>query len=514
MRPYYAAISPDGKILGIEENAESALKVVERKVGGSVAVQYLSEPRGNPGPNLSSQEMLDLAIEHAMISPISESAVEAMELEEAHGLLLPYFEGIEKRGQVVKKYNTPSGMADAWIGDNYKTSKPSQDEGRPVEVMGLTLVPAKHARQAGFGKDMYERIFDITEAAVKRAAKDRGVAYKPKMYEDAKKSMAEEKPRMLARWANPSTGMPQRVGSDAKFNWCQGSSQECRDSCLIYAGQNASERYNSYRKIAQAHALLGQPTAFMRILMQSIDQWLTGCSFYKRPDPKQEVTPMFRLNVLSDIPWEQIAPWLFARYKTRAGENGKTLRWYDYTKVPGRRGWSGFPSNYDLTFSLSGTNPNEQYAIEEIERYNSRIAVVFLGYKKDDGTWQTLLDKGEEAQKNIPLPKTFTLGKKIVLPVTDGDKSDARPWDDQRVAVGLRWKIPSGKRSGVETQYEMVDIEGEKIERMKMSFVTPIYIKSRKESSYTPNPDDDDVVMISAVTPRQEPIIQHLSQPF
>lgn len=522
MRPYYAAISPDGKILGLEEDAEDALRLVERKVGGPVAVQVIDEPEENPEDAPTADEMAELAYINAQIASISQASVMNMTLDDAHKLLLPYFAGIEKRGQVVTKYKTPSGLADAWIGQNYKTLKPSQDVDRPVEVMGLSLVPAAHAKLAALRRGPYERIFDVSEEQVKRRAKDKEMTYTLKMWEDEKAKMVVEGEHMVDRWKNPAIGLPQRIGS--KFTWCQGSSKECRDSCLIFAGQNASERYNTYRKVAQAHALLGQPTAFMRVLMESIDKWLGDCAFYRRPDPRQEFAPMFRLNVLSDIPWERIAPWLFDHYRGKSGENGKPLTFYDYTKVPGRRGLRDFPDNYDLTFSLSGTDVNEQYAIEEIERYNSRLAVVFLAYKKDDGTWQTLLKKGEEAQRQIPLPKKpFKIGRHY-LEIVDGDLSDARPNDPSGVCVGLRWKLPSGRRSGAETDYELVDVGGEQVEMMmrrgaggelkRFSFVTPIYIKGAKESAYEPNPDDDEVVLISAVTPRQEPIIHHLTQPF
>jgi hypothetical protein len=48
-----------------------------------------------------------------------------------------------------------------------------------------------------------------------------------------------------------------------------------------------------------------------------------------------------------------------------------------------------------------------------------------------------------------------------------------------------------------------------------MSFVTPIYVESASDpaSLTRPNPNDDDVVLISAVTPRFQPIDQPMSQP-
>ncbi len=125
---------------------------------------------------------------------------------------------------------------------------------------------------------------------------------------------------------------------------------------------------------------------------------------------------------------------------------------------------------------------------------------MFLAYRKDNGAWQTVLSKGEEAIEQIPLPARFTLGGHSMR-VVDGDLSDVRPHNPGRVCVGLRWKTPSGRRSGVEPDYE------------NMSFVTPIYVKSQSApAGYTANPDDRDAVLISAVTPRFMPIEHTLTQ--
>lgn len=504
MKPYYAAISPTGEIIGLEEDAERATRLVERKIGGPISVQVIDEEKANP--EITAVEMAELAERMCQIPRIPMDEVMRMKADEAHERLLPFFAGIELRGQEVKKYATAKGMTDAWIGQNYKTEKPSQDPGRPAEVMGLTLAPANHARLAALGRGPYERLFEPGED----------------MDDQGAKKLAETKQAMLKRWNTPGVGLPARI--KPSFTLCQGSSPECRDSCLIFAGQNASERYNTYRKIAQLHALLNQPVAFMRMLIDAIDTWLLECTFYRRPHKHMEVTPMFRLNVLSDIPWERITPWLFDQYRGKGGENGKPLRWYDYTKVPGRRAGHrdgrrvvDFPDNYDLTFSLSGTDTNEAYALEEIERYESRIAAVFLAYRNEQGHWETFTPRpkkeaGETMQTLIPLPKRFQFGPHNMA-VRDGDLSDARPNDPLKVCVGLRWKIPSGARSGAkELRYEDVEIAGHAVSLAKLSFVTPIYVKGTKPSRYEPNPDDDGAVLISAVTPRHQPIVQHSTQ--
>lgn len=482
MKAYYAAIGPDGQMLGLEEDAKDAVKLVERVTSGPISVQLLPDSDGLAQNPIAADRMPELSERNCQISKISKSDVMAMKTDDAHARLLPFFEGLVTLGKEVTKYNTPSGMVDAWIGQNYKTKKPSQDPGRPAEVMGLTLVPASHARLAAHAEGPYSRLFIPGDND-----DDENVA-----------SLKVMKRRMLARWKAPEIGLPDRITQ--KFTWCQGSSKECRDSCLVFAGQNASTRYNTYRKVAQAMALLNEPVAFMRILIDSITAWVDDCTFYKRIHPEMEIAPFMRMNVLSDIPWERITPWLFDHFKGFGGENGKPLRFYDYTKVPGRRGMPGFPSNYDLTFSVSGEKSNEQYAIEEIERYDSRIAVVFLAYLKDNGKWQTFLGKGEKAHAEVPLPERFSIGGHSMR-VVDGDLSDVRPHNAGRVCVGLRWKTPSGKRSGVEPDYA------------NMSFVTPIYVKSPDApAGYEANPGDRGAMLISAVTPRFQPIEQTLTQ--
>jgi hypothetical protein len=485
MKAYYAAISSSGKILGLEPDVDSAIERVKDMVGGPIAVQTLEEPTRNSRQPIPAEERPFLAERNCQIPKIDEREVDAMNIKDAHQILKPFFAGLVRSGAEVGKYNTVSGMADAWIGQNYKTLKPSQDPGRPAVMMGLTLVPAWHAKLASKGAGPYNRLFIAQGKTDDQSALD----------------LQDMKRKMLLRWTDERIGLPDRIRPG--FTLCEGSSQECRDSCLVFAGQNASTRYNTYRKVAQVMALLQEPVAFMRMLVESIDKWLVDCTFYKRPREEMEFSPFFRLNMLSDIPWERLAPWIFRRFKPV--ENGRPLRWYDYTKVPDRRAMPGFPTNYDLTFSLSGDDENEAYARREMELYDSKVAVVFLGKKKSaKGEWEPILVKGDEATKQIPLPDSFW-----GVDVVDGDRSDVRPHDKANsgtgpkgVCVGLRWKIPSGHRSGVAPDYK------------NMSFVTPCYVTSQNEPSslVQPNPSDGNVVLISAVTPRFQPIIQPMSQ--
>lgn len=465
---FYAAVGPDGSVVDVSDDPfVAANQLITMFPEARISIQEVEEtPRENP----AAREMPKLALQLSGLSPITPKQSLKMSLDEAHARLEPYFTNLPLRGEKVVKYESPSGMADAWIGQNYKTSKPSQDPGRPAQVMGVSLVPAQHARLAAHGQGPYQALWIPSESRPGREASTTDSA------------LAQTKKVMLAKWRREDPGLT------GKFTLCAGSSQDCRDSCLVFAGQNASERYNTYRKVAQTMALLNEPAAFLRMLVESIEMWMRelgaqcGC-----------LRPFVRLNVLSDVPWELVAPWLFEHFEgASVGTSGDPLMFYDYTKVAGRR----TPKNYDLTFSVSGTDANRAWAKDEIER-GRRIAVVFLGHKKVGESWQQIRPKGPTAIAQMPLPRTFW-GLKVI----DGDISDVRPYDPAPACVGLRWKTPSGKRAGVE------------VDPGASAFVTPVYIVDDRGWLAKPNPSSSaEQWLIAAVTPRQQPIIQPMTQP-
>ena len=120
---------------------------------------------------------------------------------------------------------------------------------------------------------------------------------------------------------------------------------------------------------------------------------------------RKNLTPCFRLNLTSDLPWEKI---LF---------NGKnvfdlfpSVQFYDYTKYVSRMSLflaGELPSNYHLTFSRSESN---ETLVDAVLASGGNVAVVFRGQ----------------------LPSTWK-GKRVV----SGDESDLRFNDPQNVIVGL-----------------------------------------------------------------------------
>ncbi|HHO58525.1 MAG TPA: hypothetical protein ENJ85_05055 [Oceanithermus profundus] len=196
-------------------------------------------------------------------------------------------------------------------------------------------------------------------------------------------------------------------------NLCAGSSAACRNSCLVYSGRNYSNDWTIVSKGYRTHMLYTDPEAFGRLMYQALLEFL-GSTRAKR-------SRAARLNVLSDVPWEEIFPALFPALP--AG-----MPVYDYTKVARRN----VPPNYDLTFSYSGTN---MPAVQEELGRGRRVAVVVLGtgFKKEqyEETWANRL------------PKFLRAGGRRI-PVVDGDKHDARFLDPEGSIVALRWKAPVG----------------------------------------------------------------------
>lgn len=216
--------------------------------------------------------------------------------------------------------------------------------------------------------------------------------------------------------------LPERASVAEKYQlkvpgtFCLRKTKECGASCLVYSGQNNLDRYNYIIKFAKSRALLEQPLAFCRVLIDAVG----------RHARREHVWPFCRLNVFSDIPWELFFPDIFRLYPE--------MWFYDYTKVPGRQPVENGVDNYDLTFSYSGRNKEEM--IFELTEMNRRVAVVFA------------------TEKHV-LPR-FAWD----IPVVDADISDFRPLDPPNpgtgspkpVVVGLAYKDPLGNMHAKQMQ--------------------------------------------------------------
>lgn len=215
--------------------------------------------------------------------------------------------------------------------------------------------------------------------------------------------------------------------SRARFTTCAGASAFCKETCLVYTGQNTSAFQNDWKKATCLFALVADPVAYLRLLIHALDEAGAEAAALNKPF-------FVRMNLLSDIPWEAMVPWLFNLYDSaprewysnapranpskkatftraqkremlaswqRGGKRGFPVQFYDYTKVFGRDPLAAGVSNYDLTFSFSGTNM-EECGIALYER-GQRVAVVFAGVKikreGEQGVYQRALYSAAEEKK-------------------------------------------------------------------------------------------------------------------
>ena len=192
--------------------------------------------------------------------------------------------------------------------------------------------------------------------------------------------------------------------ADASGDWntCRYATAGCRSACLATSGQAGMERRAGRDRIFRARraklAFLGSsPVEFLALLAHEIDRipvdvWAAA-----------GWTVSLRLNVLSDIPWETIAPWLVARAAARG------IALYDYTAWPSAR--RSRSSVVYLVDSVKETHTDTQI------RRMARPVVVF------------------DVPRGRALPATY-LGRRVI----DADTSDARFLDAEGTVRGLRYK--------------------------------------------------------------------------
>lgn len=186
------------------------------------------------------------------------------------------------------------------------------------------------------------------------------------------------------------------AGASGIANVCPNATRSCTAGCVVaYAGRGPIPSVLAGR-IARTAFLYRYPEAAVALIAREL----------RAEAAKAPGGVLVRLNVGSDLPWESIAPDLFSI---------EGLRFYDYTKVPGRV--SGGPiAGYRLVFSHSEAAHSEAVARRYLSAGGS-VAVVF------------------KVAKGRPLPSTWW-----GAPVIDGDATDDRTADPEGVVVGLRVK--------------------------------------------------------------------------
>jgi len=404
----YVAIDSDGDIVDVADTKDEAIDSLKRLGPGYIQFDdedFEEAPELEPNPAGDNPQ---IALERAGLERLDFDEVSRIPLDEAHRALLGYFELLQReRGKPIKSYLTPEGMALRFLGQNYKTAKETPED--PSLVMGLTLLPADRLTTQ-YRKLDTNKGSDVLIAVNRLLRSDRARSDAP-----AHQQLPPRKRRQ-------------------QWTLCSGSTDECRNSCLVYTGRNVTDVYNHRRKAVGTLALLEYPEYFCRMLIEAI-------TLHSRSEACREMKPYVRLNVLSDVPWELLIPGMFDFFSERSNRVYTPPMFYDYTKLSNRNP----PPNYDLTFSYSGRN--EGMARSELAR-GRRVAVVFLAMKPKGKReqWKPFRYTGPAPHKGahrpqVDFPDTFW-GHKVV----DGDVSDVRPRDPAPGIVGLRWKTPAGKR--------------------------------------------------------------------
>ena len=166
----------------------------------------------------------------------------------------------------------------------------------------------------------------------------------------------------------------------------------CHEPCLVSAGRGAFNSVHAARE-RKTKLLLSDPEEFKRLLRQDLTKFSATCS-------RKSVQPVIRLNGTSDKSWLDII------------REFPEIQFYDYTKVYNRVA-KALPSNYHLTLSYSGANPEYARNVQAFaDKYQANLAVVFR-------------DKNN-------IPHTY-LGR----PVINGDADDLRFLDPSGVVVAL-----------------------------------------------------------------------------
>lgn len=202
--------------------------------------------------------------------------------------------------------------------------------------------------------------------------------------------------------------------SHGAWNTCRYATPGCRSACLATSGQAGMERRAGKDRIYRARKaklsfLAEHPTMFLALLLDEIRALpsKTNAALRKLDLGTDGWVISVRMNVLSDIPWETLAPWLYSVMR----ELG--IRSYDYTAWPTARRNRSLADNLGLYLvdSVKETHTESQI------RAMARPVVVFSTTRKGE------------------LPATY-LGRRVI----DADVSDARFLDEENTIRGLRFK--------------------------------------------------------------------------
>ena len=149
---------------------------------------------------------------------------------------------------------------------------------------------------------------------------------------------------------------------------CRFKTPGCDAGCLNTAGMGGIPKHKEglfLNEVQQARYMRTQYFKFAR--KEFIKDLKREIYNHVKYSEKKGLVPVVRLNTLSDILWEKVAPSIFTTFPD--------VQMYDYTKFPAKYR-RNLPNNYHLTFSRAETETNQ------LEAYNwlsagRPISVVF-----------------------------------------------------------------------------------------------------------------------------------------
>lgn len=310
--------------------------------------------------------------------------------------------------------------------------------------------------------------------------------------------------------------------------FCLFSTAECRKVCLVNTGQRALESGAFASSYLFSKMLRHDPNAFAinvfdRCVSAFLDAEKEGRRAYLDEFEEQAPTSMrfrrfIRLNVLSDLPWELMAPGLIesvCNYARRIMQPRKQhtmrdgLAFYDYTKVPYRK---GIPGMYDLTMSFAGSSglfPALFDVIDGDQDAAPRAAVVFV--KREETPTSTRYGSGfYKASPGVPLSSENEwhawdfLGQRV----WNGDLSDVRSLDPKNVKiVGLTYKPPRYKVAagiGSKKKFNLEDV----VPSVDLDRELPSFLVRVRQ----PDPDSPPIVMATQDVSNRKLILPTISE--
>jgi len=176
-----------------------------------------------------------------------------------------------------------------------------------------------------------------------------------------------------------TAGLNLAAADTSGYEVCPSRSEGCSNVCLLYQGRGQMK--------SVMNARIKKTINFFEDRLPFKEQLYAEVSAFRRKAQRKGLTPVIRLNVMSDISWERQIPALFSDFPD--------IQYYDYTKQEHRMdaylaGSKHWPANYSLCFSRS--EKNEDYCRTVLQRggtinvvFRDWFPLSFLGYPVIDG---------------------------------------------------------------------------------------------------------------------------------